>query len=610
MDQIVTFDVWDTLLRRKCHPDEIRVFSWERFKMLQGKYLEMENSSNLLQERQKVELMIAEENQSVGFDDEYLIDKVFFSLEGQVLENQIEFEIFLEIQNSFKSRAINKHISALDLNRTICISDFYMSSEQLRKIIVKHYPNFLNVQIVTSADVNLNKRSGRLFEYLSLQNPWVHIGDNPVSDFMQSKKRGAKGILYRPLLEQMKKKSFEKRFKNRDLLVSRVGGELETNMKIAIGLVGFCAWISSSSKGTLVFLEREGIFLQRVYEYLETGNPWDLEAKKNVLISVSRIATVNAAFHVNPTGVLERLLKQYGNIDLPRLSRTLGIPEEIFPHEFSSLTGLELVTKISIDDKLMSLLLEHTKQPFENTLSYLKQNLDTKDITCVDLGWSGTIQDNLADILGPENNVSGRYLAMRPNSITIPLKSGFLNKHSNSVEFQKIMRALRPVEMLFNSKLGSTLSYEIRANKTEVIRSKIEDSFPPSFSNQQEEIYSKLAEAVTYIRENLLTLSECSHLGLMGISEIVTKPSGPMLKDYLNSIHDETYGLALQVHPGRVSLSPRDLIRLIKGDTSKLRTIYWHVGWPEALAKSTLGFIPSRGFMSLFSKIAWSRKFH
>jgi hypothetical protein len=258
----------------------------------------------------------------------------------------------------------------------------------------------------------------------------------------------------------------------------------------------------------------------------------------------------------------------------------------------------------------MKTLKEHTREKYETTLGYISTLKLPYEFSCIDLGWSGTIQDNLTDILGEEFIPSGRYFAMRPHLSDSSEKRGFVNANESSLAYQKVMRSLRPIEMLFNSKIGSTVAYKAGASEVKAIRSEVLDSFPQSFEGRQELVLSRLDDASVYIKDNLLTLSECAQFGLSGLSEFVSKPEKIILKDYLESIHDETYGLGDYVFPGSAKLSIRHIRDILLGDASRIKEVYWQVGWPEALAKRTLGFVPGPRTLRLISKIIWSRTGH
>jgi len=602
---IHTFDIWDTLLRRACHPDQIKIFSWERAILLNGKRGGVHSNRDLLFQRQSIEAGIADDWLNRGFDDEYYIGEVFEFLGQEKCGSQIRFEIELEKEKSFPSKAINRTLKNINLSEIKFISDFYMREEELREILTKSFPQFTNNTIHTSLDYRLNKRSGNLYKELNLIQPWTHYGDNPVSDVLRAKRFGARTKLFRPKLEEIT------RIKNKKTFEARLSGDISysksysSELKMVIGLIGYCAWINSNSEGDIVFLEREGIFLQKIFYAFSINNPWNLDAKKHHLLPVSRLSTVGPSFYKNPEATLARIVKQYGDITYIELLKTLGLSESSISDDFAGLCGIELVTEILLNTgelKKLQGLLKDQATLFDK---YFEGRGISEKFTVSDLGWSGTIQSNLEDILIGKNRISGRYLVMRRLTEVSHSKEGFFNCATGEENFNKIMRSVRPLEMLFNSRVATTVNYlavdqEVRENRTGVI-----DSFPPEFEKKQEELLNLIPSAEREIRLNLITLSECSTLGLEGLKEFVTKPSNELLNSYLDSIHNETYGLGKFVSPGQDQIRLRDFRLLLNSNRKELRKKYWTVGWPEALAKKSIGFVPPQYLMKLVSKFLW-----
>jgi predicted HAD superfamily hydrolase len=602
---IYTFDIWDTLLRRTCHPDQIKIFSWERAILLNGKPAGVHSNKDLLFKRQSIEAGIAQDWLDKGFDDEYYIGEVFEFLGQEECGSQISFEIELEKERSFPSKAINKKLKNIDLTEIKFISDFYMREEELREILRKSFPQFTHNTIHTSLDYRLNKRSGNLFKELNLMQPWTHYGDNPISDVLSAKRAGARTKLFRPKLEEFR------RTKNKKTFEARLSGNINYSknyspeLKMAIGLLGYCAWINSNSEGDIVFLEREGIFLQKIFKAFSVNNPWNLDAKKNHLLPVSRLSTIGPSFYKNPEETLARIVRQYRDITYTELLKTLGLPETTNSDDFAGLCGIELVTEILLNTGELKKLQGLLKEQATLFDKYFEGKGISRTFTVSDLGWSGTIQSNLEDILVGKNRISGRYLVMRRFAEVSYSKEGFLNFATGGENFNKILRSVRPLEMLFNSRVASTINYlavdqEVRENRTDVI-----DSFPLEFEKRQKELLDLIPVASREIRLNLITLLECSTLGLEGMKEFVTKPSPELLNSYLDSIHNETYGLGKFVSPGQAQIRLRDFRLLLNSNRKKLREKYWTVGWPEALAKKSIGFIPPQYLMKLVSKYLW-----
>ena len=150
MAKIISFDIWDTIIKRKCHPEEIKlataryiVLKYEN--KLKEKY---KNIYEILKKRDEIEAKECKENKENGFDEECRILDVFKILEKEIFEEEINIEEELlkeEIEQEKKVIYINPEILPIfekykDL-KMYCISDFYMSSDNLKELfaLAQHY---------------------------------------------------------------------------------------------------------------------------------------------------------------------------------------------------------------------------------------------------------------------------------------------------------------------------------------------------------------------------------------------------------------------------------------------------------------------------------------
>ena len=72
MTKIISFDIWDTILKRKCHPEEIKLHTANYImlkyeKQLKEKYKDI---YEILKLRDEIEANICKQNKENGFDDE------------------------------------------------------------------------------------------------------------------------------------------------------------------------------------------------------------------------------------------------------------------------------------------------------------------------------------------------------------------------------------------------------------------------------------------------------------------------------------------------------------------------------------------------------------
>lgn len=137
---LLTVDVWDTLLRRRCHPDAVKLHVARTLVLRIGAHLPQQNHDiwRLLRLRQQAEKEIGDAQRSKGFDDEYGHREVYArwlelaSLRGvgSEQENLIdaleEAELAQERHVTYADPHIAEMLHGHAAERTLFLSDFYM----------------------------------------------------------------------------------------------------------------------------------------------------------------------------------------------------------------------------------------------------------------------------------------------------------------------------------------------------------------------------------------------------------------------------------------------------------------------------------------------------
>jgi FMN phosphatase YigB (HAD superfamily) len=603
---MITFDVWDTLLRRKCHPDAIKIFATHKFMLENMPSESFLKPIEILRERRRIEAIVSQKNVSNGYDDEYPINQVYKAFGASDPQKYLEYELELELKHSYASKKIKKYLERYKNKDLGYISDFYFGEPELSRIVQRHFPGVDWKVRVSSSDYLLNKRSGRLFKELTKMGDWVHIGDNAFSDVIQARKAGIKPILYRPWSESLFRNHITRLFNKRMKNLSKFS-KIDMDLALAIGLVGMTSLIRSkkTSENTICFCEREGIFLKKVFDLTNEKDPYGLASCESTLLSVSRLSTFAAAFHSRPIDSLHRIYSQYSEISLSGLCKSLKLSIDDFPTKMENLAGKDLMTSIISDDELLESLRQKTTHSYESALSYLNSKHLKKNLLLVDIGWSGSIQANIAAILSEAHIVEGHYLAKRLNSWSHLNMSAMFENHEFTKSYKKIMRAVRPLELLFGSKEGSVVSYKTSGDVIKIVRSEGKDFPPESFLALQNDILARIPDAVTFIQKNLLTIEETSRYLLFGCDNLVSKPPRNLVRGYLQSEFDETFGLGRRFLPRLPRVGIKAAIQ--KDPRKVLKEFYWRVGWPEAIFFKLLHFVPPKFIVEKLGDLFWQR---
>tara|TARA_B100001250_G_scaffold414623_1_gene454815 strand:+ start:5884 stop:8301 length:2418 start_codon:yes stop_codon:yes gene_type:complete len=459
----LSLDVFDTILHRTCPPnavlDAVNFYVQSECEKL-GHFVEIETISWA---RGEAYLRCANENAALGMDQETHVDD-FFPVWMDVLgvasvqatelaRNVLNFELYLEEEvlkvDPGMSQLIQFAVSK-DIKVIYC-SDMYLPARFINSILEKFNLLDLFSGRYVSSETKLLKRTGNLFDYIIKSesvNPKsiLHIGDNVVSDYVNSKSKGICGLWLRDNVYQSRRYSLEYDHLNQHnpasfpfLLAEQ--GRFDTTGKNSAYLVGrntlgpvYTSFIVDVQKKAVelnvdkvFFLAREGFALKRIYDYLnqnETHPESVYIAGSRILsflysvdkgvglrhladifsnTSIYTISNLLAPFAID-TEILEKICQKYG------LSAS-----DILPPGFLEWPPfIRIIEDELLNDQIMVRILEHR----ELYTRYLTQAglIGTSKAMVVDVGWGGQIQDNLfrgLQITGSEPHLLvGCYLAL------------------------------------------------------------------------------------------------------------------------------------------------------------------------------------------------------
>jgi FMN phosphatase YigB (HAD superfamily) len=213
--KIVSFDVFDTLILRRCHPDAVLsgAASYLREKV-QGMGISLQVDPLQAYHRAYRELAIT--NQSNGLDCEVFTKDLFPAWIAEInprfdrgehqntLARLLKEEILrLELSVCYANEELREILATLrDYGvKLIYTSDMFLGSEIVDEILKACELRHFFADGIVSSDVALLKRSGKLFRYLLNQhectpNEFWHIGDNPHSDGVEAKRAGIRAFVY------------------------------------------------------------------------------------------------------------------------------------------------------------------------------------------------------------------------------------------------------------------------------------------------------------------------------------------------------------------------------------------------------------------------------
>ncbi len=498
--QIVSFDIFDTLITRKIYePDDVFVLMGElinkRFKI----------ACNFLEARKKAEFA-AKEKHGVKttidniYDELCSVLNVNISVAQQIKKLEIDLEVELAIPRKEVVKVFNELIRVG--KRVILTSDMYITSDIIKKLLDKCNINGYEALYV-SCEIGKRKDRGDMWKFISEKYRGaeiVHVGDNLVSDIQLAGDvlKSTYYVMNPRTAFKMSDiyKCYQYPIQNRGIssayFLGKVINEylyndpfnLKQNCQPVIGnsydagcimvgplFTGFMQWIVANQRDdeVLLFLSREGYALQPMYQaYCEGRN---IKPLKNYYFLTSRRSASVAALHdaddmdllfeQDFDGEYKVFLKERFGID--ECDEKIGKKEIHLPEEKAK-AKKEL-------SYLNDMILENSEKEKKAYLSYIHNLLSDEEIkkaTVIDLGYSGTIQYYLSKLLG--TRIGGKYMCtgrnIRPDLLGCEVQSIYKFDYKN-YEISKLQHESALLEAILEAPFGQLMRFEMNGDKAE-----------------------------------------------------------------------------------------------------------------------------------------------
>lgn len=645
MYKIRTVDVWDTLLRRDCHPECIKLTTASHLLLGWLEHLkpDFRDVWSLYQARIDAEKFLAESAKSHGGDDEYEItevlrhwvDSVFSRPHTNALPVELaEFELSTEIARSFVDPDIEEFLRLHQAEKTIFLSDFYMDSTMLKRLLCAKGVDAITADGVVSCDVGLNKRSGKLFQHIHalhgvLPSEHVHLGDNQWSDVDSPRGLGVDAHHYIPENAHKERLERERLFSSRTVLFEHLHGECRAlseatsqnlfdkqaaafrlGVDAAPLFIGFAIWIAEQAIAQkldgLFFFTREGEFFHRVFlEVFPHGKLFGHELPPSRVLEVSRLATFAPSMKNISVEEMSRVWSLFKSQSVSGLFATLGLKCDDFLEilENCGLKACDVITEPSDSEELKKLFcsqvfLEAAKQSVGNQkemlLAYLKQSgLGAGErVGVVDVGWRGTIQDNIALVL-PETSFHGLYLGLRrvinqqPANVS---KSAYGPDENISNVVASVFQSFAVMELLCNSANGSVVGYKNEADQASALRQidEEENDFFSEFAKHfQEGVILAAKNWQPYLERYAVSASDLQGTALHIWNTLYRAPGDDLAQAFMQAPQHDVFCYGAFFKRNRFpSLSTIFFSPLIKSRRRQLIDYIRRVQWTQAIENS------------------------
>lgn len=573
---IISFDIWDTIIKRKCHPEEIKLHTAKYIVLkyeekLKEKYKDI---YEILKLRDEIEAEECKKNKEEGHDDECQIINVFKKLQQEIFNEDIgdisEELLREEIEQEKRVIFVNPEILPIfekykDLKK-YCISDFYMGAEALKELLDSLDLPVEIEKIYSSADYLLNKRTGNLFkkaeEEIGIEpKEHIHVGDNQFSDIEMAESLGIQTIKttkteFNFIPEKGRKFEF-------DLSSVKKGDKLyNTGVDLAPLLYFFgysiVEYAIKNKIPKVYYCTREGETFIKIHEMIQQNNPFGMPIPDCDTIEVSRMGTFSASLKEFSIPELLRLWSQYRIQSMKTLFKTLAIniepykgfmgkydikPEEDIVDPWFDIRVQRLCTDKDFTDRI-NIDLQRKR---EELLEYFEKKKgitnNEEPMFVVDIGWRGTIQDNLAHIF-TNKEIDGYYLTLYDFYNLQPKnthKISFID--DKNIRDNEVANMITLLEWIYNPGTASVVEYKqgeaIRKAKTEELEI-VKKYIQPLQAGMLEG-----AKVINeYMKYHPYQAEETKLYVYDLIKRTKTNPSKELIEAYYNMVFNDTFGAA------------------------------------------------------------------
>lgn len=600
MKKIISFDIWDTIIKRKCHPEEIKLHTANYIILkyenkLKEKY---KNIYEILRLRDETEANICQENMKNGYDNECKIKDVFEKLQKEIFKenvNDISEELLREeIEQEKRCIFTNPEILPIfekykDL-KMYCISDFYMSADSLRELLDYLQLPVKIEKIYSSADYLLNKRSGRLYkkveEELNISpKEHIHVGDNQYSDIEVAQCLGIETIKttkteFDFIPEKDRKFNIDLSTVKRNES-SKENRIFNTGVELAPLLYFFgysiVEYAIKNKIDKVYYQTREGETFIKIHKLIKQNNPFGVQLPEYDIMEVSRMATFSASLKEFSIPELLRLWSQYRSQSMSTLFKTLAIditPYKQYMGKYDISINEDIINpwfdlrvqKLCSDKEFTNKINAELDRKRKELINYFEQKKNIynneEPLFVVDIGWRGTIQDNLAYIY-PNKIIEGYYLTLYDFYNLQPQNTYKISYLDDiSIRDNEVASIITLLEWIYNPGTGSVIEYK----EGEAIR-KAKDRETKIVKEYIKPMQEGMLEGAKIINEYMkyhpYQAEESKKFVYKLIRKIKTKPSKELVDAYYSMVFNDTFGTAEYVEKDD-KLSTKDRLNIFR----------------------------------------------
>jgi len=624
--RLLTVDFWDTLVVRTRPSDSAKLATARRI----ASELRLAVSAfAVMNRRVRIEAELAASTDHEEYEITSVISKLICELsEGshrEMVDRIVAAEVADECRHTRLQPEVAHYLNEVRATpggpKVAILSDFYMKASELRTILRSHGIDFEESLVISSCEHLASKRLGTLYPLVHTMfgispEQHLHIGDNPHSDVGMAMDSGAQAFLFSVDREYPGPGKLSKEWfasgpfdegcsrvgsllagdKNRSLPEKRALFAGARNAFLPLALV-FAAAQRANERGLdrVFYVSREGAFLAELHRWVRDEHP-ELNFPHPLRLEVSRRSTFGPSLTRIDGPSLDRLWSQYPNQSMNGLLRSLGVEPTLFedglrrfdldPDDLiHDIRSNARVREFLADREVHEALLEKLSLSRECLIDYLRdRGLTTDEVLVVDLGWRGTIQDNLAHVLN-EVHFHGVYLGLFPylnKQVKNVSKEGLAFDGNLGAAFDHVSPPA-VLESPLTPDIPSAVGYlRLTDGRVRVIFEAEEGRAVHLITSFQDGVRMSLPYLVDHFVANGYDFNLLSIASEAFVKRYYTDPDPGVADIWFGSAHDDTFG-ASNLTPFEKRFDPSSIYRAA-GDLTKIEAAI-ESGWPLGYMK-------------------------
>lgn len=458
----VSLDIFDTLLARIDTPEQVQRSVCRKVAQHLGNTFKAEA---IWQARQASEQALRQQALTQGLDYECRfselapawVERLLGAANPELVAFIIRTELELECLALYVKPGVLEFLQCLSHSQAhiLAISDMYLDGEYVQQLLTEFGLKAYFHSIEVSADSLQCKYSGKLYQHIATKRDldkaaWVHIGDNPSSDYQAACAQGLQGVWFyeKAELKRIDQQQLAARMAQRSSIWSgRYFFSVLQNRLAALSaerddfyfrygrdvlgaafstfMLGLQERLQRKPVEKIFFVARDGYLFQQMYQQLAEPKPEDeyIYLSRRVITAASTADGLSheqaiVAFYNPKQQGLRSICKVYGLPEdcLQPLATRHGFNDFAEPiHDWQDPRLLAFLADTDVQACIRPVGAKHRVllEKYLEQVGFFAQ----QQLALVDIGWNGTVQKFLKQAFGQRADfpiVNGYYFAFVP----------------------------------------------------------------------------------------------------------------------------------------------------------------------------------------------------